>query len=47
MLDEEDLSIFETAIDSAVSLDDADILENLSEEQIQYLESHLDVRGLI
>lgn len=47
VLDEEDFSIFETAIDSTVSLDDADILENLSEEQIQYLESHLDVRGLI
>lgn len=46
-LDEDDYSIMETAIDSTVSLDDADVLENLSDEQMQYLESHLDVRGLI
>lgn len=46
-LDDEDYSILERAIDSTAQLDNASTLDNLSDEQIKYLESHLDVRGLI
>jgi len=46
-LNDDDLSALERAVDSAMALDDATVLDSLSDEQIQYLESHLDVRGLI
>jgi hypothetical protein len=42
-----DLSALESAVDSTTTLDDATVLDSLSDEQIQYLESNLDVRGLI
>lgn len=46
-LNDEDYSILARAIDSTAQFDNADALDNLSDEQIEYLESHLDVRGLI
>jgi len=46
-LSDVDLSALESAVDSTTTLDNATVLDSLSDEQIQYLESHLDVRGLI
>lgn len=46
-LDDDDYSILERAIDSTSQFDNAAALDSLNDEQIQYLESHLDVRGLI
>jgi predicted anti-sigma-YlaC factor YlaD len=46
-LDDDDYSILDRAIDSTAQFNNASALDSLSDEQIQYLESHLDVRGLI
>ena len=46
-LSDVDLTAIESAIDSTGTLDNATVLDSLSDEQIQYLESHLDVRDLI
>ena len=46
-LNDEDYSILTRAIDSTAQFDNANALDSLSDEQIDYLESHLDVRGLI
>ncbi|PWB73786.1 hypothetical protein C3F09_04805 [candidate division GN15 bacterium] len=47
ILDDQDYSALEQAIDQSTQLDDATVLDSLSDEQIKYLESHLDVKGLI